>query len=131
MAVPWMQKSYLSWRRRMIFCQRLTKKLDRRGVALFIVLTSMATLAIFLGEITYTAQINQKLAYDRLDQVKATALAKSGFRLALLRIRAYTEIKKLIAAMSKTAGATASEVNSIVPKDMLEKIWNEPITVPF
>jgi len=115
----------------MIFCQRLIKKLDRRGVALFIVLTSMATLAIFLGEITYTAQINQKLAYDRLDQVKATALAKSGFRLALLRIRAYTELKKTVSSMAKSAGANASAVNSVVPKDMLEKIWNEPITVPF
>ena len=119
----------------MTFCQRLinlkNRKSDNRGVALFIVLTSMATLAIFLGEITYTAQINQKLAYDRLDQVKATALAKSGFRLALLRIRAYTELKKTVSSMAKTAGASASEVNSIVPKDMLEKIWNEPVTVPF
>ncbi len=118
-----------------MFCQRLIKslnhKLDNRGVALFIVLTSMATLAIFLGEITYTAQINQKLAYDRLDQVKATALAKSGFRLALLRIRAYTELKKTVGEMAKNAGANPSAVNSIVPKDMLEKIWNEPITVPF
>ncbi len=119
----------------MKFCHPLTKifkkKLDNRGVALFIVLTSMATLAIFLGEITYTAQINQKLAYDRLDQVKATALAKSGFRLALLRIRAYSELKKTVASMAKTAGADASAVNSVIPKDMLEKIWNEPITVPF
>jgi type II secretory pathway component PulK len=115
----------------MKFCQRLTKRLDQRGVALFIVLTSMATLAIFLGEITYTAQINQKLAYDRLDQVKATALAKSGLRLALLRIRAYSELKKTVSSMAKTAGANADAVNSVVPKEMLEKIWNEPITVPF
>lgn len=119
----------------MKFCQRLTKifkqRLDNRGVALFIVLTSMATLAIFLGEITYTAQINQKLAYDRLDQVKATALAKSGFRLALLRIRAYVEIKKTVGDLAKGAGAAAGAVDSMVPKDMLEKIWNEPITVPF
>jgi type II secretory pathway component PulK len=100
--------------------QRLIK--NKRGVALFIVLTSMATLAIFLGEITYTAQINQKLAYDRLDNVKATALAKSGFRLALLRIRAYSEIRKLI----QGAGA-----DSVVPKEMLEKIWNEPLIIPF
>jgi type II secretory pathway component PulK len=106
----------------MKFYQRLIR--NKRGVALFIVLTSMATLAIFLGEITYTAQINQKLAYDRLDNVKATALAKSGFRLALLRIRAYSEIRKMI----QGAGAAA---NSVVPKEMLEKIWNEPLIIPF
>jgi type II secretory pathway component PulK len=106
----------------MRFFRRLTE--NKRGVALFIVLTSMATLAIFLGEITYTAQINQKLAYDRLDSVKATALAKSGFRLALLRIRAYMEIRKLI----KGIGAGA---NAAVPKEVLEKIWNEPLIIPF
>ena len=118
-----------------MFCLKLIKQFqsfrNNRGVALFIVLTSMATLAIFLGEITYTAQINQKLAYDRLDQVKATALAKSGFRLALLRIRAYTELKKTVASLAKTAGAAASAVDSVVPKEMIEKIWNEPITIPF
>ncbi len=95
---------------------------NRRGVALFIVLTAMATLAIFLGEITYTAQINQKLAYDRLDNVKATALAKSGMRLALLRIRAYFELKKII----KQLGG-----EDVAPKEMIEKIWNEPLTIPY
>jgi hypothetical protein len=89
----------------------------------------MATLAIFLGEITYTAQINQKLAYDRLDNVKATALAKSGFRLALLRIRAYSELRKTLDEASK--GVAGALVNSVAPKEMIEKIWNEPIIIPF
>ena len=109
-------------------CQR---PLGKKGVALFIVLAAMATLAIFVGEITYTAQINQKLAYDRLDQVKAQALAKSGLRIALLRIRAYTELKKTISKMSGNSGASAAMVNSVVPKAVLEKIWAEPITIPF
>ena len=107
------------------------KPIDHKGVALFIVLASMATLAIFVSEITYTAQINQKLAYDRLDQVKAQALAKSGLRLSLLRIRAYTELKKTIGKISETAGANAAMLDSVVPKAMIEKIWAEPITIPF
>lgn len=104
---------------------------NRKGVALFIVLASMATLAIFVSEITYTAQINQKLAYDRLDQVKAQALAKSGLRLALLRIRAYSELKKQVGKIASSTGASASAVNSVVPKAILEKIWSEPVTIPF
>ncbi len=107
------------------------KRIDHQGVALFIVLASMATLAIFVSEITYTSQINQKLAYDRLDQVKAQALAKSGLRLSLLRIRAYSELKKTIGKLSEGAGANASMVDSMVPKAMIEKIWAEPITIPF
>jgi hypothetical protein len=107
------------------------RRIDRRGVALFIVLASMATLAIFVGEITYTAQINQKLAYDKLDQVKAQALAKSGLRLALLRIRAYSELKKTVSSLAQQAGASADMVNSVVPKAMIEKVWSEPVTIPF
>jgi len=107
------------------------RPIDRKGVALFIVLASMATLAIFVSEVTYTAQINQKLAYDRLDQVKAQALAKSGLRLSLLRIRAYSELKKTIGKISEGAGANAAMVDSVVPKNMIEKIWAEPITLPF
>jgi hypothetical protein len=98
------------------------RPIDHQGVALFIVLASMATLAIFVSEITYTAQINQKLAYDRLDQVKAQALAKSGLRLSLLRIRAYSELKKTIGKISETAGANAAMIDSVVPKAMIEKI---------
>ncbi len=112
-----------------MFCLKLTK--DKKGVALFIVLAAMATLAIFVGEITYTAQINQKLAYDRLDQVKAQSLAKSGLRLALLRIKAYTEIKKFVSKTAKDTGVSSDLVNAMVPKAIIEKIWSEPITVPF
>ncbi len=95
------------------------------------VLTAMATLAIFVAEITYVAQVNQKLAYDRLDQIKAHALAKSGLRLALLRIKAYSEIKRTVEALAKSAGAGAAAVSSAVPKAILEKVWSEPITIPF
>ena len=111
--------------------EKLRKLGSNQGVALFIVLAAMATLAIFVSEITYTAQINQKLAYDRLDQVKAQSLAKSGLRIALLRIRAYSELKKQVSKMASAAGASASAVNSVVPKAVMEKIWAEPITIPF
>ncbi len=108
------------------------KRINQKGVALFIVLAAMATLAIFVAEITYTAQINQKLAYDRLDQVKSLSLAKSGLRIALLRIRAYSELQKQIGQIAGKGGAaTAAAVNSVVPKSVLEKIWSEPITIPF
>ena len=121
-----------------MFCLKLIRtqinkisRPDNKGVALFIVLSAMATLAIFVGEITYTAQVNQKLAYDRLDQIKAHSLAKSGLRIALLRIRAYSELKKTIGDMAKSAGASADAVSSVVPKAVMEKIWSEPITIPF
>lgn len=108
----------------MSYFRRLT---DRKGVALFIVLASMATLGIFVSEITYVAAINQKLAYDKLDQVKALALAKSGLRLSLLRIKAYSELKKTL----KKLGADSGPAASMVPAAMIDKIWSEPLTIPF
>lgn len=111
---------------------KLTKILkNKRGIALFIVLSSLATLMIFVGEITYTSQVNQKLAYDRLDQIKAHALAKSGLRIALLRIRAYLELKKTVKNLAGSNAAAAAAANNMVPKSIMEKIWAEPITIPF
>lgn len=104
---------------------------SRDGIALFIVLSSLATLTLFIGEITYTSQVNQKLAYDRLDQIKAHALAKSGLRIALLRIRAYVELKKTINQLAGSAGVGVAAANSVVPKSILEKIWSEPLIIPF
>lgn len=122
--------------RRLINSLRFRLLRNRRGVALFMVLTSMATLAIFVGEITYTAQVNQKLAYDKLDQVKAHALAKSGLRLALLRIRAYAEIKRTIGNITGSAAAAggaaaAAAVSSQIPQGLIEKVWNQAIAIPF
>ncbi len=106
-------------------------RLNRKGVALLIVLSAMATLAIFTGEIVYTAQINQKLAYDRLNQIKAHALVKSGLRIALLRIRAYSELKKTISTMTGKSDIAKKAADAMVPKAILEKIWAEPVTIPF
>jgi general secretion pathway protein K len=74
-------------------------------------------------EFTYVAQLNQKLAYDELDQVKALYLAKSGFKLSLLRLKAYRTVKNLMA--NQGSGASA-----ISPSD-LDKIWNFPFFYPI
>ena len=98
---------------------------DSSGIALFMVLASVSLLALLVTEFTYIAQINQKIAFDGLDNLKAHYLAKSGLKLSLLRLKAYQNVKS---ALGNTAGGAAS---ALVPKQMLEKIWNFPFFYPI
>jgi type II secretory pathway component PulK len=95
------------------------------GIALFMVVASMTILALIVTEFTYIAQVNSRMAFDSLDQVKAHYLAKSGLKLSLIRIRAYQNLK----ALAKTAGGDAG--SSMIPKGLLEKIWSFPFFYPI
>jgi hypothetical protein len=89
------------------------------------VLASISVLALLITELTYTAQINQKLAYDGLDQIKALYLAKSGLKLSLLRLKAYQIVKEQIASMSGSSKTNA------VPQSLIDKIWSFPFFFPI
>ncbi|MEK6706570.1 MAG: hypothetical protein AABZ06_12370 [Bdellovibrionota bacterium] len=98
-------------------------KKNSSGIALFIVIAAMSVLSIIVTEFTYIAQVNQRIAYDALDQVKAHYLAKSAFKLSLLRLKAYQQLKSL------TGGQNAGVV--AVPRQLLDKIWSFPLIYPF
>ncbi len=115
-----------------LFLAHIKRRLrEKKAIALLMVLASLAVISLIVAEVVFTVQLNQKIAFDRLDHLKANALARSGLKLALLRIRAYGEIRKTAASIGKTAGATAEQTNAAMPRNLLEKIWNEPITIPF
>ncbi len=95
------------------------------GIALFMVLSAMTILAVLVTEFTYIAQVNSRMAFDSLDQVKAHYLAKSGLKLSLIRIRAYQNLS----ALAKNTGGGAGA--GMVPKGMLEKIWSFPFFYPI
>ncbi|NDD91147.1 hypothetical protein EBZ37_03580, partial [bacterium] len=80
------------------------------GVALFMVISAMTILAMLVTEFTYIAQVNSRMAFDSLDQVKAHYLAKSGFKISLIRIRAYQNLKAL---------ASKSGAGAMIPKGLL------------
>lgn len=98
---------------------------DRRegGVALFMVVAAISLLAILVTEFTYVAQVNSRMAFDSLDQVKAHALAKSGLKLSLLRLKAYQTLKGL--------GGSDSAISGMIPKGILEKVWSFPFFFPI
>lgn len=86
------------------------------------VLASVGVLSILVAEFVYVAQVNQRMAYDGIDQLKAHYLAKSGFKLSLLRLKAYKQLKDFV--QSQGLGA-------LVPKSLLDQVWSFPFTYPI
>ncbi len=97
---------------------------DSSGIALFMVISAMSVLSILVTEFTYIAQINQRIAFDGLDSLKAHYLAKSALKLSLLRLKAYTQVKGVIGSL--TGGNT-----SVVPKQVLDAVWSYPFFYPI
>ncbi|MBI2606260.1 MAG: general secretion pathway protein GspK [Deltaproteobacteria bacterium] len=108
----------------------MTGKLTRRkknesGIALFMVISSLALLSVVIAELTYTTQINARMAYNNVDNLKAFYLAKAGFKLSLLRLRAFAQA-------SKFANDPANkQVKQALGKDILDKLWNFPFIYPI
>lgn len=99
------------------------------GVALFMVIAAIAVLAVLVTEFTYVAQVNQKIAFDGLDQLKAHYLAKSGLKLSLLRLKAYQNVKGVASSVAGGGGGGGAVPG--LPKSILEKIWSFPFMYPI
>lgn len=107
---------------------------DTSGIALFMVISAVSVLSILVTEFTYIAQINERMAYDGLDQLKAHYLAKSGIKFSLLRLKAYQQVKSLASTLGGGGGATpagASGGGAAIPGSLLNKIWNFPFFYPI
>lgn len=100
------------------------------GIALFMVIGAISVLSILGIELAYVAQVNQKLAYDGMDQLKAHYLAKTGLKLSLLRLKAYLNVKKFVDATLKASGGGAA-AKSMVPQGLLDKVWDVPFIYPL
>lgn len=102
---------------------------NESGVALFMVVAAMTILSVLVTEFTYVAQVNKRLAYDGLDQLKALYLAKSGMKLSMLRLKAYQSVKGVMSSLGGGGGG-ANPVGAMIPKTLLEKIWSFPFIYP-
>jgi general secretion pathway protein K len=104
------------------------KKTEREnGIALAMVLAAISVLSILVTEFTYIAQVNQKMAFDGLDQLKAHYLAKSGLKISLLRLKAYQNVKGVIGSL----GGGDPKAKSAVPRQILDRLWSFPFLYPI
>lgn len=93
------------------------------------VIAAISVLSILVTEFTYIAHVNQKMAFDSLDLLKAHYLAKSGLKLSLLRLKAYQNVKGVLSSLG--GGASGGAAASAIPKQILEKIWSYPFFYPI
>lgn len=74
--------------------QRMAKKAETgRGVALIIVLATIAIMSVSVLEFVYNTRINLHLAQNHRDEVKAYFLARSGINLQILSLRYQYELQ--------------------------------------
>lgn len=97
---------------------------DIRGIALFLVIASVAMLSILVTEFVYIANISQQIAFGGLDQTKAHYLAKTGLKISLLRLKAYQQARKYIEK-------NFHDPNMAPPKSVIDRIWNFPFMYPI
>jgi len=66
---------------------------NQKGVALILVISSIAMLTIMMVEFTFGSQVNLRISKNFQNALKAQALARSGIYFALLELKVYKTLK--------------------------------------
>ncbi|MGE4233798.1 MAG: general secretion pathway protein GspK [Bacteriovoracia bacterium] len=99
-------------------------KKNQSGIALFMVISALALLSVLVAELTYSTQINSRMAYNAVDNLKSFYLAKSALKLSLLRLAIYRQVS---AFMSDSNNKLAA---GVLGRSAVEQIWNFPMLYP-
>jgi type II secretory pathway component PulK len=110
-------------KRKKIFNQK--DKKSNSGIALFMVMSTLAVLSVLIADLTYTVHVNSRMAYNSIDNLKAYYLAKAGYRLSLLRLKAYLSIQNTLNQNK------SSPIAKSIPSELIDMIWNIPFLYPI
>ena len=94
----------------------MQKKISRNGMALLMVLISLALLSFFITQLLYTSNIDVTISKKNKHRLQSYYLAQSAARMGLLRVHMYRETENLIAAQSA--------LSALVPQNMRSMIWS-------
>ena len=97
------------------------KKNKSSGIALLLVIAMISVLSLLVKESIIVSQVHQKIAFNSLNQLKAFYLAKSAYKLSLLRLKAYKQVKSFVSSLGD---------NAPISQSLIEKIWNTPLIFP-
>lgn len=92
---------------------------SQRGVAMLMAMMTMTILAILAGELIYQSGVYTAMVFRTRDDLRATLLARSGLRFALLELKATQKAKGKVQAMGLGKNST-----------IVDSIWQTPITLP-
>lgn len=96
---------------------------NQRGVALLMALFSVTMMLVIAVELTYDTTVEFQASAQQLNRLKAYHAARSGFEIALLRIKIYQTIAGQIAGIQGPA-------RQMIPMNMIDKIWQMPFMWP-
>lgn len=82
-------------------------------------LITMLILSILAGELVYQSGVYSSVVFRERDQLRASLLARSGIRLALLQLKA-----------AKKAKAKAKDMGLGENLDVVDRIWQTPLVLP-
>jgi type II secretory pathway component PulK len=99
---------------------------NERGVAILMVLTAVALLAIVLADFSFETTVNQLKVYNQQDRTQARLNAEAGLNNAMARLRLYQEARNLLEGNEN--------LQSMIPAPVLESIllmdFAFPIPIP-
>lgn len=91
----------------------------KSGIALIMVLMSLALIAIFITQLTYTSNIDLTITKKNQKRLQAYYLAHSAARMGLLRIHIYKELENMLSGQSGLAG--------LIPPAVRPMVWSFPL----
>lgn len=97
---------------------------NNKGVAILMIMTSIALLSFILAEFTYDTKLNKIKIYNIQDKFQARLNAESGLRFALSKLKIYKETRNIYE--KNTNG-----VQSYISADKLESMLTEPLFFPI
>jgi len=74
----------------------MVKKLGQKGIALLLVLTSIAILTVATVEFSYNTNVNSSLVHNELERLQAKYLAQSAFSFMLLELKLDKTLRGII-----------------------------------
>lgn len=95
---------------------------NQRGVALLMVISSIAILTLLLADFTFETKINQLKAYNAQDRAQARLNAEAGLSFSLAKLRIYQEVRNKI--------EKNKNLQSVIKPQMLDRILVQPFVLP-
>jgi general secretion pathway protein K len=96
---------------------------NQRGIALLVVLSSIALLTLLMYAFQYETSINQIKSYNIQDHLQAKLNAQSGLQISLMRLDIY---KEALNQLQQNPNLKKS-----VPPSVLNDIWSLPLMFPL
>jgi hypothetical protein len=96
---------------------------NQKGVAILMVLTSVAILALVLAEFSFDTTVHSLKVYNQQDQYQARLNAEAGLNMSMARLRMYQEGRNLLEKNESLKG--------VIQPSQIESILLQPFMYPI